>query len=391
MKFARFLTIFRKEILDNLRDRRTLTTAILFGPLFGPIMLVVMVNFAVSLALEDVEKPLELPVAGAEHAPSLMRFLEQHNTTILPPPDDPRRAVRDRVHDMVLIVPAGYPDDFRAGVPAVLELVIDSSDRHAAKHYQRAERLLEAYGRQIAVLRLQARGVNAEIMSPLVVRRADTATPQARSAVLLGMLPYFIVFAALMGGFYLAIDTTAGERERGSLEPLLATAASRGELMLGKLAATGSFAVLSLLVAVAMLALTVPFVPLARLGMASSLDVATVGAMCLTAVPFALLAAALLSVVASFTKSFKEAQTWLSFVLFVPLLPSFAAMLYPMQPSLALMLVPVLSQNLLLMEYLKGAPVDAMYIAASGGTTLLLTAVFAAIAVKLYQREAILG
>lgn len=391
MSWHRVWTVFVKECVDNLRDRRTLLSALLFGPLFGPVMLVLLVNFAISMAVEDAEKPLHLPVAGAEHAPNLMRFLEQNNVKVRPAPEDPEAAVRAGEHPVVLIVPAAYAEDFSAGRPAVLELVQDSSDRHASKHVRRAERILEGYGRRIAALRLQVRGVNPLVMSPLVIRDRDIASAEARAVVLLGMLPYFIVFSALLGGFYLAIDTTAGERERNSLEPLLSTAATRAELVYGKLGATAAFCSLSLLVALLMLAAAIPFVPLAKLGMASSLDARTVSLMLASTLPFALLSAAMLSVVASFAKSFKEAQTWLSVVLFVPLAPGLLNMLYPLDPTLGLMAVPVLSQNILLLEFLKGAAVPTSHIALSATTTLIATAFLGWVAVKLYEREIVTG
>jgi len=391
MNLQRFITVLRKETLDNLRDRRTLFTAMLFGPLFGPVMLVVMVNFALSLAKDSAEQPLELPVVGQEHAPNLLAFLRQHNTEIQAAPADPAQAVRDGEQAVVLIIPAEYAEQFKAGKPAPLQLVFDSSDQHAQKHVRRARNLLENYGRQIGALRLQARGINPLAVMPLAVQDRDIASAEARAAMLLGMLPYFIIFAALMGGFYLAIDTTAGERERGSLEPLLTTAASRNELLLGKLCATALFAATSLIIALLMLAATVPFLPLAKLGMASSLDAPTVAAMIGIGLPFALLCAALLTLVASFTKSFKEAQTWLSFVLIIPIVPSMANMLFPMQPTLGLMAVPILSQNILLLEFLKGAVVPGAFLAVSAGTTLVLTALLAGIATWLYRRESVLG
>lgn len=391
MNLQRFFTVLRKEVLDNLRDRRTLFTAMLFGPLFGPVMLVVMVNFALSLAQEDAEQPLELPVVGQEIAPNLLHFLRQHNTDIQAAPADPEQTVRDGEQAVVLIIPPDYAEQFKAGKPGPLQLVFDSSDQHAQKHVRRARHLLESYGRQISALRLQARGINPLAVMPLAVQDQDVASAEARAAALLGMLPYFIIFAALMGGFYLAIDTTAGERERGSLEPLLTTAASRSELLLGKLTATALFAAASLIIALLMLAATVPYLPLAKLGMASSLDAVTVVAMIGVGLPFAVMSAALLTLVASFTKSFKEAQTWLSFVLIIPIVPSMANMLFPMQPTLGLMAIPIVSQNILLMEFLKGAAVPGGFIIMSAGTTLVLAGVLAGIAAWLYRRERVLG
>lgn len=388
---SRIWTVFAKECIDNMRDKRTLATALLFGPIFGPIMLVVMVNFVVSVALQDAEEALNLPVQGAEYAPNLIAFLEQHHTNIQSAPENPEQAVKDGKKNMVMVITADYAQAFKAGKPAPLTLIQDSTDKHARKHVRRAESLLQAYSSRMAALRLQARGVNALVMSPLALQEQDVASDEARGAMLLGMLPYFLIFSALMGGMYLAIDTTAGERERNSLEPLLSTPASRAELLLGKLGATALYSMLSLTVALLMLAATIPFVPLSKLGMASSMDVKTVIMMLLGTLPFAVLSAAMLSLVASFTKSYKEAQTWISVVMIIPIVPVMMNIFYPLQPSLGLMAIPIVSQNILLMEFLKGSSILTSHMLMSAATTLILAAILGWITIKLYEREIVTG
>jgi sodium transport system permease protein len=203
------------------------------------------------------------------------------------------------------------------------------------------------------------------------------------------MVPYFLIFAILLGGFYLAIDTTAGERERGSLEPLLGTAAPRSALIYGKLGATIVFSILALAVSVAAFAVSLPLVHLEKIGLAINMNATVAWNMFLVAVPFTVVGGAILTVVASLTKSFKEAQTWLSVVLVIPLIPTIVTALYPVRAAWWMMLVPSLSQNLLLTDLLKGSALDPTHVLLSFSSTLLIGLVLAWVAARLFSRESI--
>jgi sodium transport system permease protein len=384
-------TVFTKELVDNLRDRRTIATALFFGPIFGPLLFMFLINSSVKLARDEADLPLELPVVGAEHAPNLMRFLEQNNVRIRPGPADPAQAIRDKQVQLVLVVPADYPEQFRGGEPAVLQLWSDSAEAKTAKLARRAERVLEGFGRLIAAQRLAARGVSPQVVQPVVIDDRDVASQKAKAAMLLAMIPYFVIAGGLMGGFYLAADTTAGERERASLEPLLSTAATRAELVLGKLGATSVYSFCSLVLTLAAYAVTIQYLPLEELGMRSGIDLATLLRIVALASPFVLLGAALMVTIASFTKTYKEAQTYLTFVTLIPIVPLMMTMFGAPKLELWMAATPTLSQHLLVTQLLKGEAVLPLHYALSIGVTLAVAALLAALAVRLYSRERILG
>ncbi len=251
--------------------------------------------------------------------------------------------------------------------------------------------MLNAYGESIGRLRLLARGVDPATVDAVAIETVDLASPEARAALILGMLPYLIVLSMLMGGFYLAIDATAGERERGSLEALLTTPLARGALMAGKLAATFAFSVLALALALVAFWIVIPLVPLDRIGMNIDFSPAMATKIFLVNLPFALFGAALLTVVAAFTRSFKEAQTWLSMVLFIPVIPTFVILFLPFQSATWMMLIPSLSQGALVNQIIRGESLDALHVVLSWVTTIGFGILLGALAARLYRREAVLG
>lgn len=387
----KFWIVMRKEVIDNLRDRRTLLTVLVFGPLFGPIFYVAIMNVSVNQQIANLNRPLKLPVQGAQYAPNLIDFLQQHNTEIDPAPANPQQAVKDGTADVVLIIPREYAESFRAGKPAVLQLIMDQSKQAAQKSVSRARELLQAYAQEISALRLLARGVDPRAVTPLAIESLDVSTPQARAGMLLAFIPYFFLFAAIIGAFYLAIDATAGERERGSLEPLLTTAASRSTLIGGKLAAVTLFSAVSLGLDVVALSWSQGLIPAAKLNIVVNFGWHTALAVFLVTLPFCLLMAALLTVVASFTRSYKEAQTWLSFILILPMIPVFALFLFPAEPRLWMMLVPALSQDVLATALMKGAALGGGFVSISVVSTLLIGLLLAWLATRLYRHEKLLG
>jgi len=388
------LTVFRKEVLDNVRDRRTLVSALIMGPLFGPLLFAFVINLSIERSLDDVDRITELPVIGAEHAPNLLRFLESQNIDIVAGPPDrdaARAAVSSGRHDVVLVIPPEFGAQLGDSIPARLELITDQANTQADREARRVRNALRAYNQQLASLRLSARGVSPLVLRPLNIDELDMSTPSGRSAILLGMMSYFFIFALLMGGMYLAIDTTAGERERGSLEPLLALPVTRNQLLLGKLAATCVFMALSLCLSLTSFYFALRFIPLEQLGMTPNFSPATAIAAFLVLAPFILLGAAIMTLVASFTKSYREAQTWLSIVLLAPTLPILIVSILTLRPRLEFMFVPSLSQHLLLVDMVKNEPLDPLHVLISAGSTLLLGALFTYACARLYRREGLLG
>jgi sodium transport system permease protein len=386
--------VFRKEVIENLRDRRVIFSAFFFGVLLAPAIFALTTTMASKRVVQDQDKLLQLSVVGEQHAPNLMRFLRENGVE----PKSERysiteaiTAVRDGQRDFVLIVPESYDEKLRDGEPAPLDLIVDTSNNNTAASSARAQRLLDAYGRQLAALRLLVRGISPVVIEPVDVRAVDVATPAGRSLLILGMMTYFCLMSMLMGGFYLAIDTTAGERERGSLEPLLSLPVRREELILGKIFATAAYMAVSLFLTLAAFSVSLRFVPLEALGMSANFGPGVVIAIFLSMLAFVPLGAGLMTVVASFTRSNREAQTWLSVVLLIPMAPIMIAVVNGTRPSAALMAVPSLSQHLLATGLMRGDPLNLMHFAVSAGTTLGVGFALIWVATRLYRRESILG
>lgn len=391
---SRIGTVFRKEVLDNFRDRRSLASALLFGPLFGPFLFAIMISVALEKRVTELDEPLRLPVAGSEHASNLVEFLRRAGSEIVPAPADletARELVKAGSEDLVLRIGPDYAEAFRAGRPAIVQLVSDSANSNAVKSVRRAQQLLNAYDRKIGIMRLQARGVSPAVIMPLMIEDVDVSTPTGRSVLLLGMMTYFVIFSMLMGGLSLAIDTTAGERERGSLEPLLTLPVPRAQLIIGKILATAVYMIVSLVITLAAFSISLRLVPLEELGMSANFGLAVALRVFMVMLPFALLGAGLMTCVASFTKSYKEAQTYLTVVLLVPTLPILFAAINTVKPALSLMLVPSLSQHLIITDLMKAEPIPASFLATSMLSTLLVGIALSALAARLYQREGILG
>jgi sodium transport system permease protein len=205
------------------------------------------------------------------------------------------------------------------------------------------------------------------------------------------MMTYFSFMSMLVGGFYLAIDTTAGERERGSLEPLLSLPVRRAELIVGKMLATSAFMSISLLLTLAAFGVVLQFIPLEALGMSANFGPRVVLAIFAVMLPFVPLGAGLMTAVASFTRSNREAQSWLSVVMLLPIAPIMFAVVNGTKPTATLMTIPSLSQHLLATSLMRGDGIPALHVMISAGTTLALGALLVGIAIRLYKREAILG
>tara|TARA_R110002096_G_scaffold108809_4_gene238204 strand:- start:21159 stop:22337 length:1179 start_codon:yes stop_codon:yes gene_type:complete len=388
------LTVFFKEILDNIRDRRTLTSALIMGPIFGPVLFAFIINMSIDRALDDAESSMDLPVIGKQHAPNLMRFLESRNIDIVDGPEDiagASDAVKNGVHDVVLVIPEGFGEQLGGTIPARVELYSDEANSQGEKEARRARSALHAYNNQLASMRLSARGVSPLVLRPINIDEIDVSTPSGRSAMLLGMMSYFFIFALLMGGMYLAIDTTAGERERGSLEPLLALPVTRGQLILGKILATCVFMAASLLLSLLSFFVVIKFMPLEQLGMTPNFGLSVVAAAFFLLLPFVLLGASLMTLVASFTKSYKEAQTWLSAVLIAPTLPILIVSILTLRPQLHFMFIPSLSQHLILVDMVKNEPLNGLHVAISVCSTLVVGALLTWVCARLYRREGLLG
>ena len=380
------LVVLKKEIRENLRDRKAVFNSLLLAPILFPVLLIGMTWLGTSAQTERAERVLEVPVVGAEQAPNLIRYLKQQGMVIKSAPDDPEALVRSQKEPVIIRIPETFGEQWQAGRPAEIEVIIDPSRPESDIPTSRVKGLLRGYSREIGMLRLQMRGVSPSVMSPLLIRDVDLSTPQSRGMLIMLFLPYILMITAFMGGMHLAIDTTAGEKERRSLEPLLINPVPRWQIMMGKLLATGIFGMASLVLTLLAFRITLPYLPLAALGMDLGLGVAAMVGILLVVAPVALLAAALLTVMATYAKSFREAQSYMGLVVLIPMIPTLMFMSNPVKPELSMMPIPLFSQNLLIGELVRGEVVPLQWLLYSAGGTLLLAFALIAFAATLFSR-----
>lgn len=383
----RALVAARKELRDHSRDLRSVLSALLV-PLLGPVTLALMFQVITSWSAKDAA--VQVAMVGRANAPALVAFLERHGVSVQDAPPDHEELVRKGALDLVLIAGDDFAPAFAAGRPAPISVVTDSSRTRSHARALRARRLLDAYGAAAGHLRLLARGVSPELASPLAVQEVDLATPEKMAATILASIPMFLVFAAFAGGMYVAIDVTAGERERGSLEPLLLVPASRGALVIGKWLATVVAALLALLVCVAAFAVTVRAVPLESLGVKARFGPREIALVLAATAPLALFASALQMLLGTMARSFKEAQTYLQLFMMLPFLPAAYLAISPVEPRAWMVAVPILGQDLLLVDALRGEPASASWLAAAAAVCAALTALCLAATARLFRSERII-
>jgi len=378
-----FRVVFAKEILEGIRDRRALVAA-LFFPFLGPALLAVMLSLVSQSSRRADEEGVDLPVAGRENAPNLVHFLEQ-GARVVAAPGDPEEAVRRGEVDVVLVIPPGFGEALRAGRPAAVRLVTDESRQQARPSAAAAEHLLAAWSRQTAAQRLVVRGIHPAVVEPLAVERVDVSTPASRAASLLATIPFFLVMAVFTGGMPVAIDATAGERERQSLEPLFAAPLPRSALALAKMAGASVFSSLALLETATGFAL-VPLALPSRLGFSMHLDLGIVTRILLLCLPMVALSSALMVTLAARARNFRAAQTTLSLLMLVPALPGMAIGLMSARPPPSLYAVPFLGEQLVITHLLRAEDVGPAQAGLSAAATLAATALVAALAIRTFER-----
>jgi sodium transport system permease protein len=345
--------VFAKELRDALRDRRTLLAVVLSSVVIGPVIL-----FALSVLVASSEQRAEsreIWVAGLEHAPSLRNFLERN--TFVPkqaPADYEQQLVQRHFGEPVLVVLPAFEVELARGERPLLEVVSSSANTRAAMGVRRLQRALRGFSQEVALLRLTHRGVSPAMLEPVQLEERDLADPRARSAQLTGMLPFFVLMAVLYGALNAALDTTAGERERGSLEPLLMTPASRLALVVGK---WGAVACVGMLIAVLSCLSFLPAQSLLRSETLAALfrfgprEAALFLALLL---PLAATLSALMMAIAIRCKTFKEAQASNTVVILSASLLPLVALFSDSGEQPWHIWVPALAQVTLMSRVLRG-------------------------------------
>jgi sodium transport system permease protein len=385
---SRMLVVFRKELKDGSRDRRAITT-ILFSALFAPALIAFMLN-QVADRQREVEE-VQIPVVGIENAPALAEWLRQQSgVEVVSGPEDAEQAVRNRSEDVVVVILPDFAEKFASSRPAKVRIVSDSSNASSQPKVERVRDLFRRYSAEIGRLRLIGRGVSPAIVNALEVEDVEVSSAQQRAARILGFIPMFILLAAFTAGMQIATDSTAGERERGSLEPLLVNPAPRAAIAGGKWLAASFGAMLSVMLTTTLCLAMMRFIPLSDLGIRFRLGPPEVMGVLAAVLPLCFFAAAVQIYLATFARSFKEAQSYMGLLIMIPMLPGIFSALYPIGEQLWMYPIPMLGQHVLMTEVLGGRPPAPMVFVLAGVVSVAVALIFMRLTTALFHREKII-
>ena len=363
------LAILRKELKDSLRDRRSV-----FAALLVPVLIPLMLGVGFGAMAHDGKKgrPLIITLSGGERAPSLVSFLKQEGATVQPAPADFEVMVRHGKLDAVVVVPEKYGEEFVSARPAKLKLVADFSRTSAQETILRVTEVIGRYSSQVSAMRLLARGVSPEVAQAVDLQETDLSTQKSRSATLLRMIPMILMMVILIAGVYVAVDSTAGERERGSLEPLLLNPVGRQTLVSGKWLAVVAFTVGGFGLTLASILVVLNLIPLQNIGISLGIGAREVVIILLIALPFAIFISALELLLATFARTVREGQLYLSLLPLVPLLPTMLMEFLHVNPATWMSAIPVLGQQILFSSLIRGenGPPFGLFIATAVSVTL---------------------
>jgi sodium transport system permease protein len=337
---------------------------------------------------EDVR----IPVTGADRAPALVEWLaSQPGVEIAPGPADAERAVRDGDQDVVVVVTEEFAERFRVSRAAEVWIVSDGSRESARPQVARVSELLQRYSAEVGALRLVARGIAPEAAATLRVRDVDVSTPEGRAAAILNFLGMFMLLSALTGGLQLATDSTAGERERGSLEPLLVNPAPRGVLVAGKWLAATVASLVAVLLTMGVSVLLLKRVLAPDIGIRLGLGPLQLATMVVAALSLAPLSAALQIAIGTYSRSFKEAQSYTGVLMTLPVtVIGLLGAIYPLSGQPWMYAVPLLSHYLLVTKVMSGALQDrALAFLATTAVSLAVTALMLAVTTRMFRNERI--
>jgi sodium transport system permease protein len=383
---ATVIVVFVKELIDNLRDRRSIAMAMVY-PLIGPLILGLMITFVAGSLKVNAGRSLEIFAAGADNAPDLAHYLETHGAVLRRAPANAEDAVRKGRAPFVLVLPQK-----RAGPDAPLDITLlaDASRLSSVVPIAQIMDLLHGYERQVTAARLRTLGVAPDLLSPLRIRQENVGRAISLGATFLNMMPPFFIFTLFLGGVYLTLDTTSGERERGSFEPLMINPVTRSEVLIGKFGAAVVFTLIALTVQLVAFWAMMRLVPRESLGLMTPPTVAQLTLLLPVCLPLVLFAVAAQLVIAAMTRSLKEAQTYLGLL---PLVPAIAGMLLvfaPVELHSVLAAIPTFGQTVLMGQVIRSEAMNWAMVAVSAFATLAVTFALLAIAFRLYEREQIL-
>ncbi len=388
MSLHQLITVFNKEILDARRDAKSLLTAF-FMPVLFSIMMFASLQFIV--VMEGQSRGFEIAVKGQERAMPLIKSLEEQGLSVVAINGEPVEIIQRKKFFLVLEIPENFSETFRNSRPSELNIYSDHSETKSQIQLAALKHHISQWSSKVGALRLLIRQVSPEVMSPIKINDINLANPEQVAAKLLSGLPLIILLLAFVSGIGMSVDMAAGEKERRTLEPLLINPISYSTLFYGKWLASFTVTLAIVLLGVALQFFVLFVAPLSKLGLRVDLSLIDYIVIVSVLIPVMFLATAMQLFVSLVSRSFKDAQTYNSLVMLMPMIPGFYLIFNSADPTIDQMLIPILGPQVLLMEILSGETISLTMFLISSFVSLLFALSIALLATKQLAKESIVN
>ena len=360
MNFRKVKIIYFKEMLETLRDRRTLISTILIPIILFPVLMFGMSAVVVTMMRKTEAEATRIAVIGEEHAGSFLSVLLEGEDFEKMEMEDFKLALKEKEIHAALEFPSDFEDKLTSGRSSQATIYYDGAEIRSSIAKEKLIGELKDYQDSLVAKRLKERDVDESLLHPIEINGENLAPKEKMGGFMLGMfLPYMIVILAMVGAMYPAIDLTAGEKERGTLETILVTPVSRLDIATGKFLTVLTASLITIILSTASMSIT------AGLGLAQIGEFATEQAsfavkplsiilLLLLMLPLAALFSSALLSIALFGKSYKEAQSYVSPLMFVVILPAMVTFIPGIELNWGLALVPIINTSLATREVLMG-------------------------------------
>ena len=386
--WATILTVCNKELTDHLRDRRTAAMIFFLSIAMGPLLLIGLTQFISSV--EKKAEAREVFVQGREHSPEITNFFARQDVLINEPKPDFRELIKNGKHDPVLVIPKEFAEKFHTGT-ADVELVFDDTRQDSGNaSIGVLRRLMRGFNAEAATQRLIARGIAPQLTRAVDVQDVNLGTAAQRAAGLLFIIPWITLLGCVSGVTAIAIDVTAGERERGSLEPLLMNPVTRAGLVTGKWLAVAIYGLTVATLTMCGFALTLNFVPLPNLASVLSISAAQYLGFAITMFSFAPTMGALQMLIATYGRTYKEAQTYVSYLIMLVSMAPVVGMLAQFKDATWQLFVPMLGQLMVITRILRGESVTTIHYLLPFALNTAISVIAVVLISKLLTKEKII-
>lgn len=377
-----FKALLTKELKEAFRDKRAMMMAMMMA-VMAPVMIFAMSKVMIKEAVETPD--IYVKVTGAEFSPKLIKALnDDHILLFTDVPENKKQIWDDR--NLSLTIPDTFNDDMLQGTPIELYLSADFSEKSNMSPVRRINNTINRFSQKIGYKRLLVRGIDVQLLQPIKVIEQDTSLPNSNAMIISMMLGLYLLMAAFMSGLPVAIDASAGERERNVLEMLLCQPVSTAKVVSAKLVCASIISCIGVLLTLSLTTFSVSFIDLTKIGASFSLDAFTIAALLLLLIPICFFASALQLFVAFQSKNFKEAQSMVSMIIMLPAMIPVVMMFVDDKPKW-LDFLPISGQSLIMEDLFKGLPVSWGLLSFTGLVTISLTVILVLLMAKKLRSE----